>query len=120
MRTHICVAAGAALLVLLGEGAIDFFQRKDDPSAIKADPIRVMQAIVVGVSFLGAGTIIHRGGDQVEGLTTAASIFLTAGIGIAVSVDRMWLAVQTALFAIGVLISVRWLERRILKTSGGG
>lgn len=120
MRTHVFVAAGAALLVLLGEDAIDFFQRNDDATTIQADPIRVMQAIVVGISFLGAGTIIHQDGGEVEGLTTAASIFLTAGIGIAVGVGRFWLAVETTIFAVLVLVCIRWLERHILQTSEEG
>lgn len=110
MRTHILVAAGSALLVLLAESSIDFFQRHGDSDAIKADSIRVMQAIVVGISFLGAGTIIHRRGNDVEGLTTAASIFLTAGIGIAAGVGRILLALETTFFAILVLIAVRWIE----------
>jgi len=114
LRTHIFVASGAALLVLLAEGSIDFFQRHESESVIEADPIRVMQAIVVGISFLGAGTIIHRGGSNVEGLTTAASIFLTAGVGIATGVGRIVLAAATAIFAIAVLVTVGWIERRLL------
>ncbi|MFG0334841.1 MAG: MgtC/SapB family protein, partial [Maioricimonas sp. JB049] len=84
LRTHIFVAAAAALLVLLAEGAVDFFQQTGSDTQIEADPIRIIQAIVIGISFLGAGTIVHRRGEEVEGLTTAASIFLTASIGIAV------------------------------------
>lgn len=111
LRTHIFVAAGSALLVLLAEGAVDFFQMRGPNEQIVADPIRVIQAIVVGISFLGAGTIVHHRGNHVEGLTTAASIFLTAGVGIAVSVGRAWLAIETTLFALVVLVSARWIER---------
>ncbi len=114
LRTHIFVASAAALLVLLAENAIDFFQQNSSGDVIDADPIRVIQAIVVGISFLGAGTIIHRRGTEVEGLTTAASIFLTAAIGIAVGLGRFWLAAETAAFAVSVLISARWIERRLL------
>ncbi|APZ92256.1 MgtC/SapB family protein [Fuerstiella marisgermanici] len=117
LRTHIFVASGAALLVLLGESSIDFFQRQGSESVVEADPVRIVQAIVIGISFLGAGTIIHRGGNEVEGLTTAASIFLTAGIGIAVGVGRYILATETAVFAVSVLIGVRWLERYLLGTN---
>jgi putative Mg2+ transporter-C (MgtC) family protein len=114
LRTHILVAAGCALLVVLAEGSVDYFQRHTPEEQIIADPIRVIQAIVIGISFLGAGTIIHYGNRRVEGLTTAASIFLTAGIGIAVGIDRIWLATGTSLFALLVLVSVGWVERHLL------
>lgn len=114
LRTHILVAAGCALLVVLAEGALDFFQQHTPDDQIVADPIRVIQAIVIGISFLGAGTIIHYQDRYVEGLTTAASIFLTAGIGIAVGIDRIWLAVETSVFALLVLISIGWVEKRVL------
>lgn len=110
LRTHMFVAAGSALLVILAEGAFDFFQRRGPDEQVVADPVRVIQAIVVGISFLGAGTIVHHTNRQIEGLTTAASIFLTAGIGIAVGVDRLWLAVETSLFAVLVQMTLRWLE----------
>ena len=79
---------------------------------VQADPIRVIQAIIVGISFLGAGTIVHDRGANVEGLTTAASIFFTAGIGIAVAVGKTALAVQTTILALAVLFVIGWGERR--------
>lgn len=117
LRTHILVAAGCALLVVLAEGSVDYFQRHTPDEQIVADPIRVIQAIVIGISFLGAGTIIHYQERYVEGLTTAASIFLTAGIGIAVGIDRIWLAVETSVFALLVLVSVGWVEKRVMGSS---
>lgn len=114
LRTHILVAAGCALLVILAQGAVEYFQRFTPDEQIMADPIRVIQAIVIGISFLGTGTIIHYQERYVEGLTTAASIFLTAGIGIAVGIDRIWLAVETAVFALLVLISIGWVEKRVM------
>jgi putative Mg2+ transporter-C (MgtC) family protein len=114
LRTHILVAAGCALLVILAQGAVEYFQRYTPDEQIMADPIRVIQAIVIGISFLGTGTIIHYQERHVEGLTTAASIFLTAGIGIAVGIDRTWLAVETAVFALLVLISIGWVEKRVM------
>lgn len=115
LRTHTFVASGSALLVLVAEGALDFFQKEGPGEHLAADPVRIIQAIVVGISFLGAGTIVHHRNTTVEGLTTAASIFLTAGIGIAVAVDRIWLAVETTLFALLVLVAVGFIERRLLR-----
>jgi putative Mg2+ transporter-C (MgtC) family protein len=112
LRTHIFVCAGSALLMLLGGAVMESFQDQAGET-IQSDPIRVMQAIVIGISFLGAGTIVHQGGNQVEGLTTAASIYLTAGIGVAVAIDYLILALSTSVFAIAVLWGIGWIEYRI-------
>lgn len=109
LRTHVFVCAGSALLVLLGEGMV----AGHASDKVQADPVRVIQAIVIGIGFLGAGTISHQGGDRVEGLTTAASIYLTAAIGIAVAISLVALAVATTVFAVTVLSVVGWLERRV-------
>lgn len=117
LRTHIFVAAGSALLMLLAQSILDSF--KDEGSGvINADPIRVMQAIVVGISFLGAGTIIHQGGERVEGLTTAASVFLTAGIGIASALGDYVLAGGTTVMAVLVLTCIGWVEKKIAEHNG--
>jgi putative Mg2+ transporter-C (MgtC) family protein len=112
LRTHIFVSSGAALLMMLGDATVKNFT-SENQTQVSADPVRVIQAIVVGISFLGAGTIIHERGQRVEGLTTAASIFLTSGIGIAVAVDQTVLAVGTTLFAVLVLWLIGMIERRI-------
>lgn len=111
LRTHIFVCGGAALLMILGDAVITEFRSRGH-EGLEADPLRIMQAIVIGISFLGTGTIIHQGGTRVEGLTTAASIFLTAGIGIAVAVNHILLAGATTLFGVFVLIAIGWMERR--------
>lgn len=114
LRTHIFVSAGAALLMLLAEESLDFFVIQSRQDLVRADPIRVIQAIVVGISFLGAGTIVHERGANVEGLTTAASIFFTAGIGIAVAVGKTVLATEATLLALLVLLVIGWIERRFM------
>jgi putative Mg2+ transporter-C (MgtC) family protein len=95
-RTHTLTAGAAAFLVLLGDAVLEFF----DPQAlISADPIRIIHAIVVGVSFLGAGTIFKDkdgDGDPIEGLTTGASLLSVAAMGIAIALQLYWLAVGVA------------------------
>jgi putative Mg2+ transporter-C (MgtC) family protein len=113
VRTHIFVCAGASMMMLLAQEAVNHFQALEPDSMLSADPIRVLQAIVVGISFLGAGTIVHQKGEQVEGLTTAASIFLTAGIGVATAVERTALATSVAIAAVFVLLVVGCVENRI-------
>ena len=94
MRTHMLVALGAALFVLIPQQA----------KVTDADLTRVLQGLVAGVGFLGAGAII-RVGDQgeVKGLTTAAGIWLTAAIGMAAGMGREATAVLATLLALFVL-----------------
>ncbi|MDB5870065.1 MAG: MgtC/SapB transporter [Polaromonas sp.] len=97
VRTHMLVAMGAALFVLLA-------QQSGMPSD---DVSRVIQGITAGIGFLGAGTIL-KGNDeeQVKGLTTAAGIWLTAAIGVAAGMGREATAVLSTLLALAVFILV--------------
>lgn len=73
LRTHMLVAGSAALLT--GMGRVVILNLGVDETFIRADPLRIIEAVITGITFLGAGTIIrHRGKDQIEGLTTAASL----------------------------------------------
>jgi putative Mg2+ transporter-C (MgtC) family protein len=92
LRTHMLVGSTSTLLVML---AIQMVASFDPESLINTDPIRIVQAIVVGISFLGAGTILkyqREGEKDVEGLTTSASILSVAAVGIAVALDDFILA----------------------------
>lgn len=111
IRTHMFVSVGSALMMILGQEIIDHFQQQESPAALRADPIRVLQAIVVGISFLGAGTIVQDSKAGVAGLTTAATIYLTAGIGVAVAVQRVTLATLLTFTAVFILVLVGWIER---------
>lgn len=113
IRTLMFVSVGSALMMILGQEIIDHFQQQESPAALRADPIRVLQAIVVGISFLGAGTIVHDSKTGVAGLTTAATIYLTAGIGVAVAVQRETLAALLTCSAVMVLVVVGWIEDRV-------
>jgi putative Mg2+ transporter-C (MgtC) family protein len=115
LRTHMLVCGAAALLVSVSNALVDDFDVAE--SAIRVDPIRVIEAVVAGVSFLGAGTIFRRSrATHVEGLTTAASLLFTAGVGVCVATDRIILAVGATLLVTLVLSSSRWL--RFLQPTG--
>ncbi len=101
LRTHMFVAGMATLFVSLGETLIQFFEV--DPQILRSDPIRIIEAIITGVAFLGAGTIIRSSPRGVQGLTTAASLLLSAGLGICVALNQYILAVGIVLIAIVVL-----------------
>ncbi|WP_231603227.1 MgtC/SapB family protein [Neorhodopirellula pilleata] len=113
IRTHIFVCAGSALMMILGQEIVDQFQRNESRDLLQTDPIRVLQAIVVGISFLGAGTIVHEKHEGVEGLTTAATIYLTAGIGVATAVERVTLAIMVTLLAALVLVVIGFVENHM-------
>jgi putative Mg2+ transporter-C (MgtC) family protein len=108
LRTHMLVAAGAALFVALGQVLIGEVAAAGAP--LQADPLRLLEAVVAGVGFLGAGTIVAgRGAGRVSGLTTAASLWLTSAIGIAVGLERHLLAVGSTLLVLAVLAALRRL-----------
>lgn len=109
-RTHMLVGASATLLMAAGDVIVENI----DPSVsqLRVDPIRVLEAVVTGVSFLGAGTIIHqRDGSGVEGLTTAASLLFIATVGILVGLEQYILAVGATLLALLVLRGGHFIER---------
>jgi putative Mg2+ transporter-C (MgtC) family protein len=115
MRTHMLMAAAATLLVALGNVIVLHFSRPED---LTTDPIRMIEAIIVGVSFLGAGTIFRREGEQVvEGLTTGASLLVVAAIGIGVALEQYVLSAgATALILVinrGMIGVEAWLVRRL-------
>jgi putative Mg2+ transporter-C (MgtC) family protein len=119
LRTHILVGIASSLLMLLGEGVLEQFAREQGTSIVQSDPLRVIQAIVVGISFLGAGTIVHQDGERVEGLTTAASILLAATIGITVALDRVALATALTVLVATILWLLGWVESRLVSPSPG-
>jgi putative Mg2+ transporter-C (MgtC) family protein len=113
-RTHMLVAGAAALLVGLSDALIYRFSPGAYTDLIESDPIRVIQAIIAGISFLGAGTIFrHPKKQHVEGLTTAASLLLSGAIGISVALRQFVLAVAVTVLTLAVLRGVDFIERRI-------
>lgn len=114
LRTHMLVSGASTLFVILGSFMIQQYAHSDLSSAIRADPIRIMEAIITGISFLGAGTIIFKNHkESVEGLTTAASILFVAAIGITVALNEYALASILTVFVILILFALGYVERRI-------
>ena len=84
-----------------------------------ASPIRLLEAVVTGVSFLGAGTILReRRGGRVHGLTTAASLLLTAATGASVALEQLGVALGATLIGLVTLRGVGWLEDRWRRAEG--
>jgi putative Mg2+ transporter-C (MgtC) family protein len=113
LRTHMLVGATSAFFVILATQMISSFEPQD---IVTVDPVRVIEAIVVGVSFLGAGTIFkytRQGEGVVEGLTTSASILAVASIGIAVALDAFILAVGVTFLNLFINWGLAYLIGRI-------
>lgn len=114
-RTHMLVGGAAALLVGLSNAIVA--TSLIDNNYIQVDPIRVLEAIIAGVSFLGAGTIFRRSDSgMTEGLTTAASLLFVAGIGASVATGQFVLAIGATLLALLVLRGAGWIEAHLLTT----
>ena len=89
-RTHFLVALGSALMMIVSQYGFEGFLATHD--GLRLDPSRIAAQVVSGIGFIGAGTIIiHR--QLVRGLTTAASLWATAGIGLAVGGGMYWVSV---------------------------
>jgi putative Mg2+ transporter-C (MgtC) family protein len=107
LRTHMLVGIASALYTGLAELAVEDYSAAS--GGFRSDPIRAIQAVAVGIGFLGAGVIfVAPSGDRVRGLTTAASIWATAAMGIAAGLAHYLLAAGATLILVVVL---RVLER---------
>ena len=112
LRTHILVALGAALFTLAGAYGLGSFASSES-GRLAGDPTRVAAQVVTGIGFLGAGAIIRRG-VNVRGLTTAASLWVTAAIGTAVGLDYVEGAIVVTVAALIALYVLNLLKRNAL------
>ncbi len=97
LRTHVLICLGAALFTVV---SIYGF-------GIASDPARVAAGVVVGIGFIGAGVILHREGEIVAGLTTAATIWAVAGIGLAAGAGLYLISVVATALVLAVLLIPR-------------
>jgi len=86
---------------------------------VSLDPSRIAAGVITGIGFLGAGTII-RDREEIKGLTTAASLWVAAGIGLSVGCGFYRAAIFTTALALIVLFPFRQIEKKILHKYGAG
>ncbi|OHA67704.1 MAG: hypothetical protein A3D59_04705 [Candidatus Wildermuthbacteria bacterium RIFCSPHIGHO2_02_FULL_47_17] len=110
LRTYTMVCLGSTVFTLIGFESVRAFS-----PTISYDPSRIIGQIVLGVGFLGAGVIIFRK-DHIEGLTTAAGLWVTAAIGSAIGLQLYSLALFTAFLVVTVLAGLRLIEERLFKS----
>lgn len=112
LRTHALVAAGAALVVGVGH----LLHLAADGTG---DPGRALHGVVTGIGFIGAGAIIRHHHSSVEGLTTAASLWFAAGVGIATGLGLWVIAVGSTVIGLAVLSLMRWIDQSTLRSRRG-
>lgn len=106
LRTHILVSLGSCLMMII---SIYGF------STLNRDPLRMAAQVVSGIGFLGAGTILHEG-LTIKGLTTAASLWLVSGIGLALGCGLYFPGLVGVVFAVLTLIGLENIERKIFSS----
>jgi putative Mg2+ transporter-C (MgtC) family protein len=108
IRTSILICMGTAVFVRLG----------NELAGHGGDPTRTLGQVVTGIGFLGGGVILTQGG-AIRGMTSAAVIWILAGIGSAIGIGRYAEAVALSVISAGVLVGVQWLERSFLALRRG-
>ncbi len=105
-RTHVLVALGAMLFTVAGYGIVG------------ADPARVAAQVASGIGFIGAGAILRDAG-RVKGLTTAASLWAVAAVGVTVGFGNYAVAASAAVVTVLVLALLKWFERELFPRARG-
>jgi len=113
LRTYMLVSLGAALFTILSSMA-----HAGDVVIGLYDPTRIAAQVVVGIGFIGAGLIIFKK-DRLEGLTTAAGLWTTAAIGMAVGFGFYSIAIYSTILVVLVLWALRYIDQRIQGASPG-
>lgn len=114
LRTNMIVGGFGCLIVSLSIPLVDFIELANWGEIVKADPIRILQALVVGISFIGAGTIIKANGEKVKGLTTAATLLYSLGIGISVALHKYTIAVGITILILIINYAFSKVKRKIM------
>lgn len=104
LRTHILVCLGSSLIMLTSLHIFDIYK-----NIVPLDPARIAAGVITGIGFLGAGAII-REREGVKGLTTAASLWVSAAIGLAVGCGFYSAALVTTVLTLGALLFLRYAE----------
>lgn len=114
LRTYALVCLGATLFTVVSFSGFEQFLWKQ---GVNFDPSRIAAQVVLGVGFIGAGLIVYRR-FHVEGLTSAAGLWVTAAIGVAVGCSLYLAALLSALLAVVILWLARKFEEKFLNTKG--
>lgn len=109
LRTHALVCLGSALFTMV---SVESFYQLVNNIGVSFDPSRIATGIATGVGFIGAGLILHKG-PRIEGLTTAAGIWVVAAIGFAIGLKMYLVATIASVLTLGILVLLRILEEKV-------
>ena len=108
LRTHMMTALAAAVFTVL---TLEIYQHlKSVDETVRADPIRIVEAVTAGVAFLAAGAIIH-GRGKIRGLTTGAGMWLAGAVGLACGAGYYVIAIMATVLAVIILAGLKAVER---------
>ncbi len=116
VRTNMLVSLGSALFMIISEYIVTSFSGNTSQSIVRADPARIAAQIVTGIGFIGAGAII-KSGFTIRGLTTAACLWISAGIGMSAGTGLYKLAILTTIISLIGLIIFNYAEKLLPKNS---
>jgi len=111
LRTHMLVSLGAAGFMLVGFEIL-FATAAGDPSA-RIDPTRIVEGVIGGIGFLGAGSIIH-GRGSIQGITTGAAIWIAGAIGVACGTGNFILAGLITAVALVIVVGLGFFEHEVI------
>lgn len=112
LRSHMLVSVGAAAFILIGLHIL-MTTAEGDPSA-RIDPSRIVEGVIGGIGFLGAGCIIQSRGS-VQGITTGASIWISGAIGVACGLGTLVLASMVTVLALIIVVVLGRFERDVIE-----
>lgn len=112
LRSHMLVSLGAAAFIMMGMHIL-FATSEGDPSA-RIDPTRIVEGVIGGIGFLGAGSIIQSRGN-IQGITTGASIWTAGAVGVACGIGNLALASMVTVMALIIMAVLGHFEREVIK-----
>ncbi|KXS54513.1 MAG: putative Mg2+ transporter-C (MgtC) family protein [Marinobacter sp. T13-3] len=112
LRSHMLVSVGAAAFILIGLHIL-MTTANGDPSA-RIDPSRIVEGVIGGIGFLGAGSIIQSRGS-IQGITTGASIWISGAIGVACGLGTLGLASMVTALAFAIVVVLGRFEKEVIR-----
>lgn len=111
LRSHMLVSLGASAFIIMGMHIL-YATAEGDPSA-RIDPTRIVEGVIGGIGFLGAGSIIQSQGN-IQGITTGASIWMAGAIGVACGIGNFALGGMVTILALIIMVVLGHFERQVI------
>jgi putative Mg2+ transporter-C (MgtC) family protein len=114
IRTHILVAVSAALVVILGPPLVELYSIGAPRETIRNEPLSILHAIILGISFIGAGAVLKNvEAKEILNLTTAATLLFAGTVGVLVGTKLYPLAVASTLLILFLNVALQFLEKKM-------